>query len=68
MKLAKVRIENFRHLGTPEKPLELDFTDVLLPVRSRQKVFPKVQRSANSERMNPEALRVVRVERVDDLP
>src|SRR6058998_887190 len=33
MKLAKVQIENFRHLGTREKPLELDFTDALGRVR-----------------------------------
>ncbi len=33
MKLAKVRIENFRHLGTSEDPFELDFTDVLGRVR-----------------------------------
>lgn len=29
MKLAKVRIENFRHLGTTGSPVELDFTDSL---------------------------------------
>ncbi len=27
MKLAKLQIENFRHLGTREKPFTLDFTD-----------------------------------------
>jgi predicted ATPase len=33
MKLAKVQIENFRHLGSREKPLALDFTDALGRVR-----------------------------------
>jgi predicted ATPase len=33
MKLAKVRIENFRCLGTQDMPLELDFTDALGRVR-----------------------------------
>lgn len=33
MKLAKVQIENFRHLGSREEPLELDFTDPLGRVR-----------------------------------
>jgi hypothetical protein len=33
MKLAKLQIENFRHLGTREKPFELDFTDPLGRVR-----------------------------------
>ncbi|MDY3551036.1 AAA family ATPase [Gemmata sp. JC717] len=33
MKLAKIRIENFRHLGTGGKPFELDFTDPLGRVR-----------------------------------
>src|SRR5438445_942475 len=33
MKLAKVQIENFRHVGTHEKPFELDFTDALGRVR-----------------------------------
>lgn len=33
MKLAKLQIENFRHLGTREKPLELVFTDALGRVR-----------------------------------
>ncbi len=33
MKLAKVQIENFRHLGSRDKPLELDFTDALGRVR-----------------------------------
>jgi energy-coupling factor transporter ATP-binding protein EcfA2 len=33
MKLARLQIENFRHLGTREKPLELDFTDALGRVR-----------------------------------
>jgi predicted ATPase len=33
MKLARVQIENFRHLGSREKPLELDFTDALGRVR-----------------------------------
>lgn len=33
MKLARVQIENFRHLGTCEKPFELDFTDALGRVR-----------------------------------
>jgi predicted ATP-dependent endonuclease of OLD family len=33
MKLAKVRIENFRRLGTKASPLELDFTDALGRVR-----------------------------------
>jgi predicted ATPase len=33
MKLAKLRIENFRHLGTRKKPFELDFTDPLDRVR-----------------------------------
>lgn len=33
MKLAKLRIENFRHLGTGGKPFELDFTDPLGRVR-----------------------------------
>src|SRR5262249_61865696 len=39
-----------------------------LTVRSRQKDFPKVLTLSNPERMNTEAIRVVRVERVDDLP
>lgn len=29
MKLAKVSIENFRHLGTSSRPFEISFTDVL---------------------------------------
>jgi predicted ATPase len=33
MKLARVKIENFRHLGNREKPFELDFTDALGRVR-----------------------------------
>jgi predicted ATPase len=33
MKLAKLQIENFRHLGSREKPFELDFTDPLDRVR-----------------------------------
>ncbi len=33
MKLARLQIENFRHLGTREKPVELDFTDALGRVR-----------------------------------
>jgi hypothetical protein len=33
MKLAKVQIKNFRHLGSREKPFELDFTDALGRVR-----------------------------------
>src|SRR5260370_13099007 len=33
MKLAKLQIENFRHLGSREKPFELDFTDALGRVR-----------------------------------
>ncbi len=33
MKIAKVRIENFRHLGTSDRPLEIDFTDPLGRVR-----------------------------------
>ncbi len=33
MKLARIQIENFRHLGSREKPLELDFTDSLGRVR-----------------------------------
>ncbi|MDY3560294.1 AAA family ATPase [Gemmata sp. JC673] len=33
MKLAKIRIENFRHLGAGGKPFELDFTDPLGRVR-----------------------------------
>jgi predicted ATPase len=33
MKLARVRIENFRHLGTSERPFEIDFTDPLGRVR-----------------------------------
>ncbi|MBI1918953.1 MAG: AAA family ATPase [Planctomycetes bacterium] len=33
MKLAKLRIENFRHLGSSLQPLELDFTDALGRVR-----------------------------------
>jgi predicted ATPase len=33
MKLARVQIENFRHLGSREKPFELDFTDALGRVR-----------------------------------
>ncbi|HEY1186213.1 MAG TPA: ATP-binding protein [Gemmata sp.] len=33
MKLAKLQIENFRHLGTGGKPFELDFTDPLGRVR-----------------------------------
>jgi predicted ATPase len=33
MKLAKVQIENFRNLGSREKPFELDFTDALGRVR-----------------------------------
>src|SRR5438477_12384716 len=33
MKLARVQIENFRHLGSREKPLVLDFTDALDRVR-----------------------------------
>ena len=33
MKLAKISIENFRHLGTGGKPFELDFTDPLGRVR-----------------------------------
>src|SRR5437764_4653917 len=34
MKLAKVQIENFRHLGGRGKPFELDFTDALGRVRA----------------------------------
>ena len=33
MKLAKLRIENFRQLGSAAKPFELDFTDALGRVR-----------------------------------
>ncbi len=33
MKLAKLRIENFRQLGSATKPFELDFTDALGRVR-----------------------------------
>jgi predicted ATPase len=33
MKLAKLQIENFRHLGSREKPFELNFTDALGRVR-----------------------------------
>ncbi len=33
MKLAKVQIENFRHLGSGDHPLMLDFTDALGRVR-----------------------------------
>ncbi len=33
MKLAKLRIENFRQLGSASKPFELDFTDALGRVR-----------------------------------
>lgn len=33
MKLAKIRIENFRHLGGGGRPFELDFTDPLGRVR-----------------------------------
>src|SRR5438034_1831307 len=33
MKLARLKIEDFRHLGTREKPFELDFTDALGRVR-----------------------------------
>jgi predicted ATPase len=33
MKIAKVQIENFRHLGTPGQPFEIDFTDPLDRVR-----------------------------------
>ena len=33
MKLARVQIENFRHLGSREKPFVLDFTDALGRVR-----------------------------------
>jgi predicted ATPase len=33
MKLARLQIENFRHLGSREKPFELDFTDALGRVR-----------------------------------
>src|SRR5438105_5839569 len=33
MKLAKVQIENFRHIGSQEKPFVLDFTDALGRVR-----------------------------------
>src|SRR5262245_28922057 len=33
MKLAKVQIENFRHLGDRDQPFVLDFTDALGRVR-----------------------------------
>src|SRR6266700_2300001 len=33
VKLAKLRLENFRHLGDSQHPLELDFTDALGRVR-----------------------------------
>jgi predicted ATPase len=33
MKLAKIAIENFRHLGTTSQPLEMSFTDALDRVR-----------------------------------
>jgi predicted ATPase len=33
MKIAKVQIENFRHLGTSGRPFEIDFTDPLGRVR-----------------------------------
>src|SRR5262245_17947973 len=33
MKLARLEIENYRHLGTRDKPVVLDFTDVLGRVR-----------------------------------
>lgn len=33
MKLAKIALENFRHLGTAEAPFELSFTDALDRVR-----------------------------------
>jgi predicted ATPase len=33
VKLAKIRIENFRHLGTSSRPLEISFTDPLDRVR-----------------------------------
>lgn len=33
MKLARLQLENFRHLGSCEKPFVLDFTDVLGRVR-----------------------------------
>ena len=33
MKLVKLRIENFRKLGSAAKPFELDFTDALGRVR-----------------------------------
>ncbi len=33
MKLARVQIENFRHLGTSGRPFEIDFTDPLGRVR-----------------------------------
>jgi hypothetical protein len=33
VKLAKISIENFRHLGTSSRPLELSFTDALDRVR-----------------------------------
>ena len=33
MKLAKIALENFRHLGTPADPLAVDFTDALGRVR-----------------------------------
>jgi predicted ATPase len=33
MKLARVQIENFRHLGRQDNPLDLDFTDTLGRVR-----------------------------------
>jgi DNA repair exonuclease SbcCD ATPase subunit len=33
MKLAKMQVENFRHLGSREKPFVLDFTDALGRVR-----------------------------------
>lgn len=33
MKLAKLRVENFRQLGSPNEPFEIDFTDALGRVR-----------------------------------
>src|SRR5262245_64366402 len=37
-------------------------------VRLRQKAFPKLLTARSPERMNTEASRVARVERVDDIP